>query len=181
MVTERLQLVPATVALCDAESRGAAALALTLGAIVPESWPPPVFDAEDVDRIRGRLSSDPMAGAWTLHYVLRREPPGAGRSMLVGVAGYDGPPSADGVVEIGYAIAEEYQRQGYATEAVIALLDRAFADPRVRVVFATTYLTLRASIAVLEKTGFTKVSRDAETGVVRFERSRASAHTPTGA
>jgi RimJ/RimL family protein N-acetyltransferase len=172
MLTDRLELVPATIALCDAEARGAASLAQTLGAKVPLSWPPPVFDVEDVDRIRGRLIGDPIAADWTLHYVLRRVGSDAERPVLVGVAGYDGPPNARGVVEIGYAIAEEYQRQGYATEAVMALLDRAFADPRVRVVAATTYTTLRASIGVLEKTGFTKVSRDAETGVVRFERTR---------
>jgi ribosomal-protein-alanine N-acetyltransferase len=172
MLTNRLELVPATVALCDAESRGAAALAMTLGAKVPRSWPPPVFEADDVDRIRGRLIADPMAADWTLHYVLRRAGSGVGRPVLVGVAGYDGPPNADGVVEIGYAIAEEYRRQGYATEAVTALLGRAFADSRVRVVAATTYTTLRASIGVLKKTGFTQVSRDAESGVVRFERTR---------
>lgn len=185
MLTNRLELVPTTVALCDAESRGAAALATTLGAKVPRSWPPPVFEAEDVDRIRGRLIADPMAADWTLHYVLRRAGSGVGRPALIGVAGYDGPPNADGVVEIGYAIAEEYQRQGYATEAVMALLGHAFADPRVRVVAATTYTTLRASIGVLEKTGFTQVSRDAESGVVRFERTRNTgddddAARPTG-
>lgn len=50
MVTERLQLVPATIALCDAEVRGAAFVARTLGATVPESWPPPVFEPSRADR-----------------------------------------------------------------------------------------------------------------------------------
>jgi hypothetical protein len=48
---------------------------------------------------------------------------------LVGVAGYTAPPTGEGEVEIEYAIAAEYHRCGYATEAVEALLTRAFEDP----------------------------------------------------
>ncbi len=101
---------------------------------------------------------------------------GDGRRDLVGVAGYAGPPSSDGAVEIGYAIAEEHQRRGYATEAVQALIDRAFAEPSVVVVTATTYASLAPSIGVLTKTGFTQVSSDPDTGLLKYEcrRDRAS-------
>jgi ribosomal-protein-alanine N-acetyltransferase len=169
MLTDRLHLVPATIALCDAEARGGVAVARALGAAVPESWPPPVFEPDDVDRVRRQLIADPTNGRWTLHYVLRRAASGAGPPALVGVAGYVGPPTRDGVVEIGYAIAVEFQRQGYATEAVRALLSNAFVDARVVVVVATTYAALRPSIRVLEKTGFIEVSRAADTGLMRFE------------
>jgi RimJ/RimL family protein N-acetyltransferase len=172
MLTDRLELVPATLALCDAEAEGPAAVARALGVIVPASWPPPVFEADDVDRVREQLRSNPSTGDWTLHFVLRRAPSATETPMLVGVAGYGEPPTADGVVEIGYAITEEHQRRGYATEAIAALLRRAFADPRVRVVVATTYPGLRASIGVLEKSGFVEVARSAETGLLRFERPR---------
>jgi RimJ/RimL family protein N-acetyltransferase len=117
------------------------------------------------------LTADPTLGIWTLHYVLRRASSDAERA-LVGVAGFGGAPGADGVVDIGYAIAGEHQRQGYATEAVNALLALAFADPRVLRVGATTYATLRPSIGVLQKTGFTEISHDVSTGFMRFERER---------
>lgn len=169
MVTNRLHLVPATIALCDAEAQGAAAVARILGAVIPESWPPPVFERDDIDRVRRQLISDPKTGRWTLHYVLRRAASGICPPTLVGIAGFVGPPTADGVVEIGYAIAAEYQRQGYATEAVRALLDSAFADPHVLVVVATTYAAPRPSIRVLQKTGFIEVSHAADTGLMRFE------------
>ena len=172
MVTDRLELIPATLALCDAEARGSAAVAEALGATITGSWPPPVFEPDDVDRVRRQLRADSSVGRWTLYYMLRRASSGSECPTLVGVAGYVGPPTPDGVVDIGYAIAVEHQRQGYATEAVHALLDLAFADPRVLCVAATTYVALDPSIRVLRKAGFVEVSRVAETGRLRFERTR---------
>ena len=90
----------------------------------------------------------------------------------MGVAGYAGPPTEEGVIEIGYAITTEYQRRGYATEAVKALVSRAFEDSRVSVIGANTYPALEPSIRVLEKAGFVRVGNEAESGVIRYERRR---------
>lgn len=171
LTTTRLQLVPATLELCRAELDGRNEVARVLHARIPPSWPPPVFEPDDLDRLRRSLEAEPETGGWTLHYVLVKEK--LGRRVLVGVAGYVGPPSAEGAVEIGYAIAEEHQRRGYATEAVEALVVNAFDDARVDLVAATTYATLTPSIGVLTKAGFSQVGTDAETGLVRFERRRA--------
>ena len=172
----RLELIPATLEICEAEARGPEAVGLALRVRVPASWPPPVLEPDDVERLRRQLETDPRGSGWTLHYLVLREAAGDGRRDLVGVAGYAGPPSSDGAIEIGYAIAEEHQRRGYATEAVQALIDRAFAEPSVVVVIATTYASLAPSIGVLTKTGFAQVSSDLETGLLRYEcrRERAS-------
>ena len=170
--TDRLMLVAATVALCEAEYEGRGSVARALGASVPASWPPAVFERDDVDRVRRALTSDPEAQDWTLHYVLRRPRLTDDGLALVGIAGFVGRPTVQGDVEIGYAIAEEYRRRGYATEAVTALLRWAFADARVHHVTASTYVSLEASIGVLDKTGFEEVSRDAKTGLLRFHRVR---------
>ena len=63
--------------------------------------------------------------------------------------------SADGVAEIGYGINEEYQSNGYATEAVRAVLEWAFTYPEVTAVEAETDSDNTASKRVLEKCGFT--------------------------
>jgi [ribosomal protein S5]-alanine N-acetyltransferase len=173
-ITRRLELIPATVELCQAETRGSDALGEALGARVPASWPPPVFAPDDVARIRRQLEAG--SGGWTLHYVMLREP---GRSNgpldLLGVAGYAGVPSADGAVEIGYAIAEEHQRRGYATEAVEALVAGAFEHPGIRVITAMTYGSLEPSIRVLRKAGFSQVAGDPAAGLLRYERRRDAA------
>jgi RimJ/RimL family protein N-acetyltransferase len=171
METKRLKLIPATIEFCDAEVRGRAALEACLAARVPASWPPPVFEPDDVARIRGQLEADPGIGSWTLHYVLACPADMADGRHLVGVAGYTGPPT-DGSVEIGYAIASEHQRRGYATEAVNALVRAAFRDPRVREVTATTYPALEASIGVLTKNGFVRAGGGQTDGTVRYVRSR---------
>ena len=60
----------------------------------------------------------------------------------------------NGVVEIGYGVLEEYQGQGYATEAVRAAVDLALQQPGVTLVEAETEPDNRASQRVLEKCGF---------------------------
>lgn len=62
--------------------------------------------------------------------------------------------SADGIAEIGYGISEEYRNNGYATEAVKAVLEWAFAHPEVTAVEAETDSDNTASRRVLEKCGF---------------------------
>jgi RimJ/RimL family protein N-acetyltransferase len=170
VISERLELVPATIELCLAERSGPEEVARVLGARLPASWPPPVFEAEDLERLRQQLEAQPNIGDWTLHYLMRRD--AQDRRVLVGVAGFFGPPTAERSVEIGYAVAEEHQRRGYATEAVRALVARAFEDHRVDLVAATTYPSLAPSIGVLTKSGFAHVATDPGTGLLRFERRR---------
>ena len=61
---------------------------------------------------------------------------------------------SNGVAEIGYGILEEYQGQGYATEAVEATLRWAFQNPNVTAIEAETDADNAASKRVLEKCGF---------------------------
>ncbi len=60
----------------------------------------------------------------------------------------------NGIAEIGYGILEEYQGQGYATEAVRAACRWAFLHPELRSLEAETDAGNVASQRVLEKCGF---------------------------
>ena len=71
---------------------------------------------------------------------------------------------ADGVAEIGYGISDEYQGQGYATEAVQAVTAWAFRDPRVTAVEAETTAENIASQRVLEKCGFQPTGTSGQEG-----------------
>ena len=72
MVTERLNLVAATPERCDAEAAGGRdTLAAARHARVPDEWPPEVFEADDVERVRKQLLAHPALAEWTLYYVLR--------------------------------------------------------------------------------------------------------------
>ena len=60
----------------------------------------------------------------------------------------------EGSAELGYWIGEEYQGQGYATEACKILIKRAFNDLKIERIFATYKKENFASKRVLEKLGF---------------------------
>jgi RimJ/RimL family protein N-acetyltransferase len=59
-------------------------------------------------------------------------------NVLIGMCGFPGPPNSNGVAEIAYGIAPDYQRRGYATEAATALIQFATSDPRVKMIWAHT-------------------------------------------
>jgi ribosomal-protein-alanine N-acetyltransferase len=106
---------------------------------------------------------------WNLWFYIRREP-----RELVGNAGFKGSPT-NGLVEIGYSMLETHQRHGYATEAVHALLGRAFQSPAVQRVVADTLPELTPSIRVMEKSGFAFVGDgpvDDGMRAIRYELTR---------
>ncbi len=170
IVTERLELVPATLKLTEAALEGPGALAAVLRASVPETWPPEYMDEAALRFTLDRLAEEAAQSDWWLHFAVLRER--AGRT-LVGTGGYKGPPTADGTVEVGYAIVRDHRRRGYASEVVRGLVAHAFAIPTVRRVIAETLPDLTPSIGVLRKCGFRPIDGGSEPGVIRFELTRA--------
>ncbi len=75
-----------------------------------------------------------------------------------------------GVTEIGYGILDEYQKQGYATEAVAAMMEWAFQNPNVTAIEAEAEDDNIASKRVLEKCGFVP------NGIIGEEGARFVSH-----
>lgn len=113
-----------------------------------------------------------------MQYYVLRSPVAVEPPVLFGAAGFKGAADEAGSVELGYGILPEYQRRGYATEAVLGLVAFALAPPRVRTVVGQTLPHLTPSIRVLEKAGFRYVGdghdphAPAGERVIRYERSR---------
>ena len=74
-------------------------------------------------------------------------------NRVIGLCSFNGPPDAEGAVEISYGIAPGYAGRGYATEAAQLLVAEAFSSARVRRVRAHTLPEHNASTRVLEKCG----------------------------
>ncbi len=88
-----------------------------------------------------------------------------------GLAGFKGVPNSQGEVEIGYGIDPAYQRQGYMTEAVQALIDWAFQSLECKVITATDILKSNiASQRVVEKVGMRVCGETEETLSWRIEK-----------
>jgi RimJ/RimL family protein N-acetyltransferase len=64
-------------------------------------------------------------------------------------------------VEMGYVIASDYQKRGYATEAFRAVIPHLF-ERGLKKVIAGAFATNLASIRVMEKCGMTKIQKKAE-------------------
>lgn len=153
--TPRLLLIPATPESLRAELASPAALGEVLAVEVPASWPPELYDADAMRWTLDFLLAHPDDRLWSLYYLAEPRGRDGERPHLLGLAGYKGAPDEQGVVEIGYGVVPECRRRGYASEAVRALVARAFGDGRVRTVIAHTLPELAASIGVLRATGFT--------------------------
>lgn len=163
--TERLELIAATPELLRAELAAPALLAELLGVAVPDVWPPGLNTRETLEYTLRFLEGGPDRAGWMSWYYVRK----AGR-VLVGLGGYAGLP-ADGCVEVGYSVLEAHQRQGFATEATRALIDRAFSLG-VYTVTAQTLPDLLPSIRVLERLGFRYVGAGSEEGAIKYSLSR---------
>jgi len=100
------------------------------------------------------LESATGADPWRFGFALAHTESG----MVIGNAGFTGPPDAEGIVEIAYGIVPDFQGRGYATEAADALVAWAVKSGRVAIVRAHTLPERNASTRVLEKCGFRYVS-----------------------
>ncbi len=138
-------LVRADLSLLDAAIAGDDELASALGHDVVAGW---VTFAGALRSTRDALAADPQVAAWGTRFFVAGDPP-----ALVGWGGFKGPPK-QGVVELGYEIAESQWGRGLATDAVQAMLTEAFADETVTSVIAHTLAQPNASNHVLEKSGF---------------------------
>ncbi len=170
-LTNRLELVAVDPVLAQALVAGRDELGRVLEASVPAEWPPELL-ADAFDFFVQAAQRGPQDLGWWAWLVVMR----ASR-VLIGSAGFKGPPDADGRVDVGYSVLDAWQGQGYASETVDALVKWAFADARVGRVVGETFPHLAASIRVLEKNGFrfigTGVGHEGEPEVMQFERRRA--------
>jgi RimJ/RimL family protein N-acetyltransferase len=166
--TARLKLVPATVALARAELGDRPAFARTLGASVPDNWPPETL-ADALPMFLAQLEAAPDRVGWFGWYALALGG-AASAPVLVGSGGFTGAPQ-DGTVEIGYSVLPQFQQQGYATEIVEALVRWALDQPGVHRIVAETEWANPASVRVLSKAGFAPAGPAAKPDGARFERS----------
>ncbi|NJD19183.1 MAG: GNAT family N-acetyltransferase [Gemmatimonadetes bacterium] len=166
--TPHLRLVPASAEHVKAELDAHEAFSALLGAAVPESWPPGEYDEFTQRFFLARLvAHGKRAIGWYGWYAIRDAAEGV-PATLVAIGGYYGPPSPEGVVEIGYSVCPEWRGRGYATECVQALMAHALQQEHVTRILAHAFEANPASVKVLERCGFARVGPGAEPGVFRF-------------
>src|SRR3954470_8529585 len=96
-------------------------------------------------------------GAFGTYQIVRRDD-----GSVIGDAGFLGPPDATGAVHLAVVITELARGQGYATEAVTALLAWARTQDGLTCVLADTTRSNPASRRLLERVGMHRVGEDGE-------------------
>src|SRR5436309_550646 len=118
----------------------------------------------DVNRYQGWERTDPAGIRGEIEEMIRRLPGEPGgwvqlsveereSGLLVGDVGLSPADGELGVIKVGYTIAPAFQRRGYATEAVGALVAYAFDSLGADVVRAFADAENTPSIRVAEKVG----------------------------
>ncbi len=101
-----------------------------------------------VDQVR----RSPEDGPWLVRVVVLKP-----SRVVVGHAGFHGPPDAAGAVEIAYTIVPEQRGNGYAHAVLAALVEEARTHPDVHLVRATISPDNGPSLAVIRRGGFVQV------------------------
>ncbi|HMK29743.1 MAG TPA: GNAT family N-acetyltransferase [Terriglobales bacterium] len=166
-----MRLRSSTPELAAADLHDRLEFARLLAAEVPGDWPPPLNDENSKAYTLKYLTENPDAPGWGAWYFLLPGK-GDGKARAIGMGGFKGKPTAQGMVEVGYSIMPSHQRFGFASEAVEGLVGWAFSHPEVQLVTAETLPELAPSIRVLEKTGFHFLGQGSEAGVIRYGRKR---------
>ena len=167
--TQRLFLICCDREILETIFQGDKALAELLGINIPTKWtefgePAFRFTYNNILNGQGDIKW------WAYLPVLKKT------KTLLGSCGYKGDPK-NGMVEIGYEVAEAYRGFGLATEIARALIKKAFENSEVQYVQAHTLAEGNESGSVLKKCGMQKMEEliDPEDGKVwRWEIRKPS-------
>jgi [ribosomal protein S5]-alanine N-acetyltransferase len=166
--TARLDLVPVTAESIRCQvgfgPRMYTDLGAAISADIPAEWPPENWEPHVLDYLLNLIAEDPKATGWC-RYLLLRHP---GGRTLIGSFGCAFPKAETGEAELGYGLLPHWQRQGFAAEAVLAMLPWLQSQRPIRAFVAQTFPDLRGSIRVLEKCGFHHAGAGFEEGTVLY-------------
>ncbi|QUH26521.1 GNAT family N-acetyltransferase [Serpentinicella alkaliphila] len=124
-----------------------------------EEWPrPDTYDIMKFLSISMKKKQEPSG--YEIWLIAKKD-----GKVVIGNAGFTGPPDADGRIEIGYGIVYSERNKRYGYESAKALIDWAKAQNNVKKICASGVLVDNyASIRILNKVGMEEISRD-ENGI----------------
>ena len=165
LLSHRLRLLPATRGSMRLLLRAPLAFFSALRLQQTADWPELRY-CDWAPRVLEQMGPSEEELGWWLWWITERETvPGQSKKML-GYAGFKGPPSPGGDVELTYAIAPSARRRGIATESLEELMQWAFRTGRVRRVLARVSPTHTASLSMLQKLGFRRLQESTEGQVI---------------
>jgi [ribosomal protein S5]-alanine N-acetyltransferase len=96
-----------------------------------------------------QVKVDPSCNKWFVRWIVLKE-----RQEIIGSTSFHGAPDSEGMLEIGLGIESEYQRQGFAKEALLGMWRWALTFTEVKTFRYTVSPDNTPSIAVIKYFGF---------------------------
>ncbi len=122
-----------------------------LGGSLADEWP----DDDARRRLRTRwdqIIEAPISADWLLRGMVRLSD-----GRMIGYINFHGAPDQRGRAELGYTVFEEFRRQGYATEAIAAMMKWAQSLRPIEAFVVSISPRNRASLALAAALGFEQV------------------------
>ncbi|MEH2408735.1 GNAT family N-acetyltransferase [Nostoc sp.] len=153
--TQRLELLSCSLEVAQAViTRNKSQVERLLGVRVPDDW----YASEVLDifpMYAQMLIDDPSQLGWGVWLMIH-----IADSILIGDLGFIDKPDQTGTVKMGYEVLSAYRQQGFAFEALKALVDFAFSGRELKRIIAHSPDDHVASIRILEKLGMQEIGRD---------------------
>ena len=111
----------------------------------------------DTGPLRWRLpqaKKDPSTNKWFVRLIIEKT-----SNNVIGSVSFHEPPNAEGVLEVGLAIVPAKQRNGYATEALIAMWTWATEHDEVKTLRYCVGVDNQPSQALIASLGFSRVGQ----------------------
>ena len=99
-----------------------------------------------------QVKSNPALNKWFLRWIVLKS-----TREIIGSTSFHGPPSAEGMIEIGLGFHPDFQGQGYGPEALVGMWSWAIEDTQVKRLRYTVSQSNTRSMKVIEKFGFDNV------------------------
>jgi ribosomal-protein-alanine N-acetyltransferase len=165
MNTSRVKLINCDQSIFEHILEGDEKLSDFLKINIAKKWSE--FGASIFEYVLTKIKENPDSQKWWTYLPILID-----TNMLIGSCGYKGEPDDDGMVELGYEVAEAYRNQGYATEITGLLVEQAFNEKGVTKILAHTLAEENASVNVLRKCNFkwvAEIADDEEGKIWRWE------------
>lgn len=154
IVTERLVLIPFTLEMCEEISQSNFNSLQQMGLTLSKSWPDQDFK-ETLPRIIKNLNKVSSPTGFESWMIIKKD-----TKEIIGDVGFKGFSSFNDFCDIGYGLALEHRKKGYATEAVKAMIEWAFSIDGITEVTASCLIDNLDSKKLLEGLNFKKINQD---------------------
>ena len=169
--TARLDLVTATTQHVLIALEDGMKLARLLAAELATPWPPRHLGEAELRETLDQLHRNPAGVDWGIRFVLRRDIEGS-KPVLIGAIVLGGPPTAAGLTEITYGLAEAHNDIDVAEEAMHAVMDWAFKEETLERVAAIGGVEGGPSAELLDRLNFTQAGAGTAPGTTQHVKMR---------